>query len=219
MNFWKFIPAMKRIGTGASLAAVILTGAVAATALPASNAYAANEKAQEIANHFAEIKTMTGDFVQFGPRGQQSGGKFFLERPGKIRFNYDAPSPIRVISDGKALVVGNRKLSTWDVYPLSKTPLALLLGKSIDLSGSMVRSIKQEDDLVTVVLGDKTVFGDSTITMMFDPKTDDLRQWTITDPQGKETTIMIYNVQAGVKFADNVFKVPYALIRESQSKR
>ncbi len=73
----------------------------------------------------------------------------------------------------------------------------------------MVRSVKQESDLVTIVLGNKTVFGDSTITMMFDPKTFDLRQWTITDVQGKDTSVMIYNVQNGVRLDDKVFTIPY----------
>lgn len=174
--------------------------------------------AQQIADHFSAVKTMTGEFVQFGPRGEQTGGKFFLSRPGKIRFNYENPSPIRVISDGDSVVIGNRKLGTWDIYPLSKTPLALLLGEKIDLSTSAVRSVKEEADLTTIVLGNKTIFGDSTITMMFDPKTFDLRQWTITDAQGKDTSVMIFNVQTGIEFAESVFKVPYDQVHNSAIK-
>ena len=64
--------------------------------------------------------------MQFGPRGEQTGGKFYIQRPGKIRFNYEAPSGFRVISDGKSVVIDNRKLNTMDLYPLSKTPLKLL---------------------------------------------------------------------------------------------
>lgn len=165
--------------------------------------------AQKIADHFSSVKTMMGEFVQFGPRGEQTGGKFFIERPGKLRFNFEDPSPIRVISDGDNVVIGNLKLKTWDIYPLSKTPLSLLLADRIDLSNQMVRDVKEESDLVTIVLGNKTVFGDSTITMMFDPKTFELRQWTITDVQGKDTSVMIYNVQTGVRFDDKVFTIPY----------
>jgi outer membrane lipoprotein-sorting protein len=165
--------------------------------------------AQKIADHFSSVKTMMGEFVQFSPRGDQTGGKFFIERPGKLRFNFEDPSPIRVIADGNNVVVGNMKLKTWDLYPLSKTPLTLLLADRIDLSNQMVRDVKEESDLTTIVLGNKTVFGDSTITMMFDPKTYDLRQWTITDLQGKDTSVMIYNVQNGVRFDDKVFSIPY----------
>ena len=169
----------------------------------------ASGAAQKIADHFASVKTMMGEVVQFGPRGEQTGGKFFIDRPGKIRFNYEDPSPMRVISDGKSVVIGNRKLKTWDIYPLSKTPLNLLLGEKIDLSAKMVRSVKEESDLTTIVLGDRNMFGDSTITMMFDPKTYDLRQWTITDAQGKDTSVMIFNVKTGVPLDDKVFAIPY----------
>ena len=164
--------------------------------------------AQKIADHFAAVKTMSGEFVQFGPRGEQTGGKFFINRPGKVRFNYDEPSPMRVIADGRMVVVGNQKLKTWDIYPLSKTPLNLLLGETIDLSSKMVHDVKEEADLTTIVLGDKSVFGDSTITMMFDPKTYDLRQWTITDAQGKNTSVMVFNVQTGVDLNDRIFRIP-----------
>ncbi|MBT9370627.1 outer membrane lipoprotein carrier protein LolA [Rhizobium sp. CSW-27] len=188
----------------AGLAAVGLSGVPAL-----AQGGAPSDAAQKIADHFSSVKTMMGEFVQFGPRGEQTGGKFFIERPGKLRFNFEDPSPIRVIADGNNVVVGNLKLKTWDLYPLSKTPLSLLLADRIDLSNQMVRDVKEESDLTTIVLGNKTVFGDSTITMMFDPKTYDLRQWTITDLQGKDTTVMIYNVQTGVRFDDKVFTIPY----------
>jgi outer membrane lipoprotein-sorting protein len=107
------------------------------------------------------------------------------------------------------VVIGNLKMKTWDIYPLSKTPLALLLDNKIDLKGKMVRDVKEEPDLITIKLGDRSVFADSTITMMFDPKSFDLRQWTITDNQGKDTSVMIFNVQTGQKFDEKVFRVPY----------
>lgn len=178
----------------------------------------ASAAAQKIADHFASVKTMAGEFVQFGPRGEQTGGKFFIDRPGKIRFNYEDPSPMRVIADGRSVVIGNRKLKTWDLYPLSKTPLNLLLGNKIDLSAKMVRSVKEEADLTTIVLGDRNMFGDSTITMMFDPKTYDLRQWTITDAQGKDTSVMIFNVKTGIPLDDKVFTIPYDEVRQRGAK-
>ena len=191
----------------------LVSGAAAFTLLamlPLSAVQAANnEIAQKIADHFSSVKTLQGEFVQFGPRGEQTAGKFFLERPGKIRFNYEKPSPMRVIADGKSVVIGNTKLKTWDIYPLSKTPLALLLDERIDLKSKMVRDVKEEADLITIKLGDRSIFADSTITMMFDPKSYDLRQWTITDNQGKDTSVMIFNTRTGVAFDKAVFRIPY----------
>ncbi len=198
------------VGVALSGAALL---AMPVTESPAQAATIAD--AQKIADHFANVRTMSGEFVQFGPRGEQTGGKFFIERPGKIRFNYEAPSGFKVISDGDSVVINNAKLNTWDLYPLSKTPLKLLLDNRIDLSGNKVRSVKQDEDLTTIQLQDKSVFGDSTITMMFDPKSYDLRQWTITDAQGKDTTVMIFNVQQGVNVDPSVFKIDYDYISEN----
>ncbi len=195
-------------GFGLFLAAG-LAGGTGLGALTGEAAAQASAAPQRIADHFSSIKTMTGDFIQFGPRGEQAEGKFFIERPGKLRFNFNDPSPMRVIADGQTVVIGNQKLKTWDMYPLSKTPLKLLLDDRIDLTGPMVRSVNEAADLTTIVLGDRSLFGDSTITMMFDPNTYDLRQWTMTDAQGRDTTVMIMNVQTGVQFAANVFEVPY----------
>ncbi|ELT50095.1 outer membrane lipoprotein carrier protein LolA [Brucella intermedia M86] len=167
--------------------------------------------AQQIADHFSSVRTMTGEFVQFGPKGEQTGGTFYIERPGKIRFNYNN-SPIRVISDGESVVINNRKLDTWDLYPLSKTPLKLLLADRIDLGGGRLQNVKQEPDMTTLVLGDKSIFGDSKITMMFDPKSYELKQWTITDAQKLDTTVMIFNVRSGVRFTDDMFKIDYQRI-------
>lgn len=180
-------------------------------------ARAAAEIAERIANHFSSVKSMQGEFVQFGPKGDQTGGKFFIQRPGKVRFNYEAPAAYRVISDGKSVVVSNTKLKTNDLYPLSKTPLKLLLSERIDLSGDKVKSVKTDADLITIKLQDKSVFGNATITLMFDPASFDLRQWTITDAQGKDTTVMIFNVKAGVEFDPKIFKIDYAAAREIKS--
>jgi len=196
-------------------AAFVIAAAAAATILPVTQASAQGADAQKIADHFAGVRTMTGEFVQFGPKGEQTGGKFFIERPGKIRFNYEEPSNFRVIADGQSVVINNGKLNTWDLYPLSKTPLKLLLDTRIDLSGDKVRSVRQDADLTTIQLQDKSVFGDSNITMMFDPKSYELRQWTITDAKGKDTTVMIFNVQEGIAFDPSVFTIDYARITEA----
>lgn len=186
---------------------------------PVPPAGAASDAAQKIADHFSSVKTMSGEFVQFGPRGEQTGGKFYIQRPGKIRFNYEPPSAYRVISDGTSVAIDNRKLNTMDVYPLSKTPLKLLLDERINLSGKQVKSVKEEDDLTTIQLADKQLFGNSRITMMFDPSTYELRQWTITDAQGKDTTVMVFNVKQGVSIDNSLFEIDYKRNLEVNRKK
>ncbi|MEE9376295.1 MAG: outer-membrane lipoprotein carrier protein LolA [Rhizobiaceae bacterium] len=161
----------------------------------------------KISKHFSSVPSMVGEFIQFGPNGEQTGGKFYLKRPGRIRFDYHKPSPITVKADGKTVGIHNKKLKTWDFFPLKKTPLRLLLADKISVRDKSIKSVKQEPDLTTVVLGNKSVFGNSKITLMFDPKTFELRQWTITDNQGKDTSVMIFNVKKNVKLSSKLFRM------------
>lgn len=215
-NVFNFLKSVKRTRAWVTGAAVVALSVMGGLVGPVSEAQAQGAAAQKIANHFTEVKTMMGEFVQFGPSGEQTGGKFFIERPGRVLFLYEEPSNIRVVSDGSTVVVNNKKLNTWDTYPLSRTPLNLVLGDSIDLGGGKVQSVQENDDLTTVVIQDKQVFGDSKITMMFDPASYDLRQWTIRDAKGKDTTVMIFNVEEGVKFGKNTFKVDYDRIKAAR---
>ncbi|MBN9037274.1 MAG: outer membrane lipoprotein carrier protein LolA [Rhizobiales bacterium] len=203
------------MGGAAVLAAGLAPGL---GALPA-RAQAPAAAAQKIADHFSSVKTMTGEFVQFGPKGEQTGGKFFLERPGKLRFNYEPPSDFRVISDGKSVLLMNQKMNTADLYLLSQTPLKLLLDERIDLTGNKVQAVKEDPDLTTITLADKSMFGNQTISMMFDPQSFELRQWTVTDAQGKDTTVMIFNVKEGVTFDPSVFKIDYNRVNEINEKK
>jgi outer membrane lipoprotein-sorting protein len=203
---------------GRRLGVVLGAGLLAAALAVAGPAAAASDTAQKIADHFSSVRSMSGEFVQFGPKGEQTGGKFYIQRPGKIRFNYEKPSTYKVIADGKSVVILNEKLKTSDLYPLSKTPLKLLLDERIDLSGGTVKSVTEESDLTTIKLSDKRVFGGSTITMMFDPNSSELRQWTITDSKGKDTTVMIFNVQEGVKIDPEMFTIDYRKNLELNNK-
>jgi outer membrane lipoprotein-sorting protein len=187
--------------------------------MASAEAAAGSASVDAIATHFSGVKTLTGEFVQFGPRGEQTGGTFYISRPGKIRFNYEKPSPIRVVADGKSVVVNNKKLDTWDIYPLDKTPLKLLLSDKIDFSGDKLKSVKEEADLTTLVMTDKKIFGNAKITMMFDPKSYELRQWTITDAQGLDTTVMIFNTREGVKFEPKMFDIDYIRVARANEKR
>ena len=109
-----------------AVVAVGAAGALPVSALAQAQAAALNPNiAQAIADHFSSIKTMKGGFLQIGPRGDQMSGSFFIQRPGKMRFNYDPPSRMRVICDGNNVQVINDQTNTKNMYQLSKTPLRL----------------------------------------------------------------------------------------------
>src|SRR5690606_20150829 len=214
----KLISRRAFLGNAALGLGVLAAGQFAGPLFSPALAQGTPQAAQRIADHFSRVKTMMGEFVQFGPRGDQTGGKFYIERPGKVRFDYEAPATFRVTADRRNVLLQNTKLKTMDAYPLSQTPLKLLLDDRIDLSGGRVRSVKEESDLTTIQLADRNAFGNSTITMMFDPASFELRQWTITDAQGKDTTVMIFNVEQGMQFDPSVFRIDYAAVDAANAK-
>ncbi|WP_375625210.1 outer membrane lipoprotein carrier protein LolA [Bartonella sp. MU37NMGALS] len=163
-------------------------------------------KAQNVVNHFAAIKTMTGDFIQFSPKGKMSQGTFYLERPGKIRFIYKK-MPLQIIADGQFVGINNRALNTWNFSQLSQTPMKFLLADKIDISSGRLLAFREDPGAVTIVLRDKTI-GAGKIRMVFDSKGSALRQWTIVDQQNLETTVQIMNVRTDVRFANGMFALP-----------
>ncbi|CAN7402013.1 outer-membrane lipoprotein carrier protein LolA [Mesorhizobium sp. LjRoot246] len=175
---------------------------------------AAPVDAKTIADHFSSVKSMSGDFVQSGPKAEKTRGRFFLQRPGKIRFNYAGQSGISVIADGKSLVVYNRKLKTSRLYALSKTPLKLLLDDKVDFSRSRLKSIRDDGAQIIIKLADRSAFGNSSISMVFDRKSLDLRRWSLIDEKGLTTTVAISNVKQGVRAPEGTFVIDYAANRE-----
>ncbi|ENN90333.1 LolA family protein [Bartonella bovis] len=173
-------------------------------------------RAQAIANHFSAIKTMTGDFIQFSPKGKMTEGTFYLERPGKIRFGYKGV-PLRIIADGKSVGVNNSALNTWNLYQLSQTPMKFLLDDKINISSGNLLALREDPGVITIVLHDKSI-GKGHIRMIFDSKNYSLRQWTIVDQQNLETTVQIMNVRTGIQFADGMFTIPYKNIAMSRNR-
>ncbi len=167
-----------------------------------------------VSAYLSSITTMNGEFVQFGPYGDRTQGKFYMAKPGRIRFQYDPPNKIAVIADGDSVLIEDKKMKTEDIWPLKRTPLKFLLDDQIDFSTSdKVTSVLVDPDLIQVVMVDKSRFGGGKLTLLFDRASAELRQWTITDRQGLDTSVAIYNVETGNRFRKDMFKINYSMIR------
>jgi outer membrane lipoprotein-sorting protein len=166
---------------------------------------------QKISAYLSSVETMVGNFVQIGPDGRRTEGTFYLQKPGKVRFEYNPPSPIDIIADGSSVVVRDRNLATQDLYPLSQTPLRYLLADHIDLlRDTDIVSVSSDDTFVTVVIQERQlVVGTSRLMIMFDAKDLQLKQWTVTDPQGLDTTVAVYNLDSTKKPDPNLFVINY----------
>ena len=164
-----------------------------------------------VSNYMMGIRVMSGDFVQIGPDGGKSEGEFYLQKPGRVRFDYSPPSPVELISDGSSVVVRDRKLATQDLYPLSQTPLRFLLADQLDLMrDTNVVGVYADDVFVTIVIEERQILaGTHRLMLMFNAQDLQLKQWTVTDPQGYDTTVAIYNIDSTRRPDPTMFRIDY----------
>ena len=175
--------------------------------------YDGSQKAlvDRVSIYLSTVQTMIGDFVQIGPDGGRTVGKFYIQKPGRVRFEYEPPSQIDVIADGSSVVVRNTKLATQDLYPLSQTPLRYLLADQIDLvRDTNLVAVSHDNTFVTVTIEERQILvGTHRMVLMFSAKDMQLRQWTVTDPQGYDTTVAVYNVDTVHKPDPRLFVITY----------
>lgn len=167
--------------------------------------------ADKVSAYLSSLQNVTGNFVQVGPDGSRSTGNFYLQKPGRIRFEYDEPSPIALVADGTSVIVRDRKLATQDVYPLSQTPLRYLLADRINLlRDTHITGIASDDVYISVTIEEKqALVGTSRLTLMIGTKDGKLKQWTVTDPQGYDTTVAVYNLDTSKKLDPGLFRIDY----------
>jgi outer membrane lipoprotein-sorting protein len=166
---------------------------------------------ERIENYLSGTQILSGQFVQVGPDGRRTQGEFHIQKPGKVRFDYDPPSPIDIIADGETVVVRDRNLATQDIYPLSQTPLRFLLSDHVNLmKDTNLVAVYADDVFITVVIEEKTgIIGTSRLMIMFSAKDMALKQWTVTDPQGFDTTVAVYNLDTSKKPDPGMFHIDF----------
>lgn len=185
--------------------------------VPASifTSFDADQKAAaaRMSAYLTSLTFLSGNFVQVGPDGSRSKGDFYIQKPGKVRFEYDPPSQIAMIADGSSLAVRDKKLATQDIYPLSQTPLRYLLADKIDLMrDTNVVAVTMDDLYISVTIEEKSpIVGTSRMMLMLGVKDNQLKQWTVTDPQGYDTTVAIYNLDSVRKPDASLFKIDFTI--------
>jgi outer membrane lipoprotein-sorting protein len=161
--------------------------------------------------YLSNVRVLSGQFIQVAPDGKRSKGEFFIQKPGKVRFEYDDPATMEIVADGQSVVVRDRKLATQDVYPLSQTPLRFLLADHVDLlRDTNLVAVYADDVFITIVVEEKNpIVGTSRLMVMFSATDMQLKQWTVTDPQGYDTTVAVYNLDTSKKPDPGMFRIDY----------
>ena len=155
-------------------------------------------------------RVMSADFTQVSASGNRTQGQLAMERPGKMLFHYDPPAHLEIIADGTSVAVRDTKLGTEDLYFLWQTPLKFLLKDHIDLAkDTKLIAIQADDQAVRIELEDKaTLGGTSHLTLVFDPVSYALKQWTVIDPQRSQTVVTLDNIDLASKPDESQFVIP-----------
>jgi outer membrane lipoprotein-sorting protein len=189
-----------------ALAPLSAVSATPQSALPAAGQADAAVIAR-VQAYLNSLGTLKARFLQVAPNGAVTRGTAWLERPGRMRFEYDPPSPLLLVAGHGFVLFSDSKLGQTSNIPLGQTPLGILLAEHIDLTagGLRVTGIRQlpAEIQMTLVRAANPAEGSLTLTFATDPMT--LRQWTVTDAQQQRTTVTLYNIQIGGKFDQSLF--------------
>ncbi|MBC8036556.1 MAG: outer-membrane lipoprotein carrier protein LolA [Rhizobiales bacterium] len=190
------------------LGLAILTPEFALAAKPIEVTDGQATSIRHINDYINGFKNLQGDFSQISPKGNVSRGIFFISKPGKMRFEYAPPNPFLIVADGTWLTIKNRAKEKGDQFPLSETPLRLVLGNEVDLlRDTNILGFEEAEGLTTVTLEDKEGVLGGQLILVFDQTQKALQQWVIVDSKGRRTTVSLENIVAGVKPDPQLFVV------------
>lgn len=178
--------------TLALAASAFAEAAASQTALPAAD----NALVDRAVAYLEGLSEAKGRFLQTDARGRATTGAIFMKRPGKARFAYDAPSGLLVVSDGGVVSVQDKRLKTFDRYPLSATPLSLFLARTIRLDrGVSITRVARMADGFTITARDGAKRTAGSLTLNFTDQPLALAGWTVSDAQGRPTRVQLVDLE------------------------
>ena len=195
----------------ALIALAFAASAPAAFGAPAPQPQLSPEDSALVASAVAYLEGLPaskGRFVQTDARGGVAQGTFYLQRPGKARFEYDPPSSIVMASNGSVVAILNSRLKTYEAYPLGATPLSLFLARQIRLDrGVRVSRVIRVSDGFSIVASDIHKKTEGSLTLSFSQAPIALQGWTITDAQGQSTRLRLDDFAAAGPFQSSLFSL------------
>jgi outer membrane lipoprotein-sorting protein len=166
-----------------------------------------DEAVRRINAYFNGITNLQGNFEQIDSTNKHTTGRFYVQRPGKLRFDYAPPSALKIVADGHFLAIEDGDLKTVEKYPLESTPFRLLLTDAVDLGrDARIVGVESQEGSLAIALEDKGGQAAGQIKLFFDTgKELTLKQWVITDAQGLSTKVTINDIVPGRKVAETWF--------------
>ena len=164
---------------------------------------------QQISDYLNQLQTAQGGFTQVNGDGTLSTGQIYIKRPGRIRFEYNPPQESLVMAGGGQLAIFDPRSNTGpDRYPLSQTPLNVILQRNVDLTAArMVTGSVSDGTITTVTVQDPDNPQYGNIQLVFTANPVELRQWIITDDLGNQTTMVLNDLTTGAPIEDIMFNI------------
>lgn len=179
-----------------------------AMAIPA---FAERISLNEISGYLNSLTTVTSEFTQVNPDGTISTGTVYIQRPGRVRFEYNNDRTLVLASGGNVAVFDGKSNSGPHQYPLSQTPLSIILDANINLSRpNMVTAHTEQNNATIVTAQDPQRPQNGNIQMVFSSPTE-LRQWIVTDDTGAKTTVILGEMQKGGSIPASRFSIQAAM--------
>jgi outer membrane lipoprotein-sorting protein len=165
----------------------------------------------EIERYLDSIRTMAARFQQYDQEGRIATGRIYLARPGRMRVEYDPPTPYLLVASSGALVYYDAEIDQVTTLPLSSTPAAFLLKDKISLTdGVTVRSFERGPGSLRVEVADAKDEGAGSVLMVFEDRPLALKQWTVTDAQGIKTQVVLTEAEFDLALDPRLFTLPTA---------
>ncbi|MDB6179385.1 outer membrane lipoprotein carrier protein LolA [Paracoccus sp. Z330] len=169
----------------------------------------------EISRYLNSLKTVTSEFTQVNPDGTISTGTVYIQRPGRARFEYNNDRTLMLASAGAVAVFDPKSNSGPQQYPLSKTPLSIILDANVNLSrANMVTGYTEAKNSTVVTAQDPAHPEYGNIQMVFTSPTE-LRQWVVTDDSGQKTTVILGEMRKGGSIPSSKFSISAELARQN----
>ena len=198
---------IRRLLFAAAIAASLAGAApLAAQPSPAAPISAEDQALVDKAVAYLEgLDQMRGRFAQIDSKGQASAGVFYLDRPNRARLEYDPPSSLLIVCDGSQVLVHDKRLNTFENYPLDATPLSLFLAEKVRFEPGMVEAVEREPGGFAITIRDDRHTPQGRITLTFADAPMTLKQWSIVDSKGQRTTVSLTELQPATGLDPGLF--------------
>ncbi|WP_073955074.1 outer membrane lipoprotein carrier protein LolA [Thalassospira sp. TSL5-1] len=160
-----------------------------------------------IEDYMNGITTLKADFVQISSDGGAAKGEVYMQRPGKMRFEYAPPSQILLVATGHDFIYYDKEINAPTYFNIDETPAGLILADKVSLSRDVqIIDFRRTAETIRIKLIRKSDPGAGNVTLVFQDNPLQLRQWVVEDATGIETTVTLYNTQEGMKLDPELFK-------------